>query len=289
MNVFPPRTILVALDSSPASYAAWLHAKGLHKRFKCQVQAVYVRPAEFAANALTDIPSSVIAAAQRKTINVLKTWTEGITDLKVKRGEAASVILRLASKGGYDLIILGTHGRSGAKRLIFGSVANAVVRGSGIPVLVVRRKPQKVRSILAPVNFTDYSKAGFELALRAAQAYKAQLVGLHVARDWENIDEIDDQFNDLMRMAPEGVRKYGKVARSMEIGSSPVHEILEQSRDYQMMILTAHRKKLLQDWILGSTTERLLRYADIPVLIMPWAPVSRTIEIKAKERRVATA
>jgi nucleotide-binding universal stress UspA family protein len=53
-------------------------------------------------------------------------------------GTAADEILRIAEKGHYDLIVMGTHGRTGLRRLMLGSVAEQVLRRASIPVLTVR-------------------------------------------------------------------------------------------------------------------------------------------------------
>ncbi len=60
--------------------------------------------------------------------------------IKVKtvltHGEPVSIILETIKEGGYDLIIMGTHGKTGFKRLVLGSIAENVVRKSNIPVLL---------------------------------------------------------------------------------------------------------------------------------------------------------
>lgn len=59
-------------------------------------------------------------------------------DVLVLKGEADSVITEQAAMWGADLIIMGSHGRTGLKRLMMGSVAEAVFRGCDIPVLLVK-------------------------------------------------------------------------------------------------------------------------------------------------------
>lgn len=57
----------------------------------------------------------------------------------VRRGSPRQVILDVADEIAADLIVMGTHGRSGFKRWVLGSVAEHVVRNSQIPVMVVRQ------------------------------------------------------------------------------------------------------------------------------------------------------
>lgn len=56
----------------------------------------------------------------------------------IRQGLAAKEICRLAAEGGFDLIVMGTHGRTGLRHLVLGSVAERVVREAHCPVLVVR-------------------------------------------------------------------------------------------------------------------------------------------------------
>ena len=61
----------------------------------------------------------------------------------VGEGQAAEVILKLAADKASDIVVMSTHGRGGLGRLVFGSVADAVLRHSEIPVLLIRSKPQE--------------------------------------------------------------------------------------------------------------------------------------------------
>ena len=64
-------------------------------------------------------------------------------DIRVLKGEASKVITEQATSWGADLIIMGSHGRSGLHRLIMGSVAEDVFRSSDIPVLLVKQDAAK--------------------------------------------------------------------------------------------------------------------------------------------------
>jgi nucleotide-binding universal stress UspA family protein len=61
-----------------------------------------------------------------------------IADARIVLGNPAAVIVEQAGSGGYDLVVLGTHGRSGLSHALVGSVAEKVVRLSPVPVLTVR-------------------------------------------------------------------------------------------------------------------------------------------------------
>jgi nucleotide-binding universal stress UspA family protein len=60
---------------------------------------------------------------------------------RLENGDPASVILDVAAKEGFDLVVMGTHGRTGVTRMLVGSVAEKVVRHATCPVLTARRAP----------------------------------------------------------------------------------------------------------------------------------------------------
>ena len=69
-------------------------------------------------------------------------------ETRLLRGVPAAEIVRLAKEGGYDLIVMGTHGRRGVARLLLGSVAARVVQTAECPVLTVRRPAQQAEATM---------------------------------------------------------------------------------------------------------------------------------------------
>ncbi|MDY6856688.1 MAG: universal stress protein [Thermodesulfobacteriota bacterium] len=61
----------------------------------------------------------------------------------VETGPAAETIIEFAHKGNIDIIVMATHGRSGIKRWVYGSVADKVLRGAHLPILLVRAYPEE--------------------------------------------------------------------------------------------------------------------------------------------------
>ena len=71
---------------------------------------------------------------------------------QVRRGEPADEIVSAASEAGADLIAMSTHGRSGLGRLLFGSVAAAVLRQADIPVFLLRATEKQVTTRVAAAS-----------------------------------------------------------------------------------------------------------------------------------------
>ena len=135
------KKILVPLDGSVLAE----HALGKVTELAASGAAVMlIRAAE--AHTLpgvdpTDMQVEVVREAEEYLARVAaRLQRDGIKDLQtsVWYGPAASAIVEAARLRGADLIVMGTHGRSGLGRLILGSVAESVLRGTTTPILLVR-------------------------------------------------------------------------------------------------------------------------------------------------------
>ena len=154
--------ILVPLDGSPLAEEALPHAKKLASSFSGTIFVVRVVPsahqlaaASFAGAAGMQGVPPVDIASMDKVVELQieearaylaevtgKIQSEGISaEWEVREGAAAEAIIACAREKGIDAIVISSHGRSGLGRLVFGSVADRVIRDSGIPVVVI--KPPK--------------------------------------------------------------------------------------------------------------------------------------------------
>jgi nucleotide-binding universal stress UspA family protein len=137
----PFRKILLPVDETGAAEAALPHAVALANEFSAEVVALHVVP-ESPDLALGRAP--VPHEAPRDPVAVASLLSGRLTDAKVRsraagtRGDPASKILEVAASEGADLVVMATHGRTGLSRLGFGSVTERVLRGSTLPMLVVR-------------------------------------------------------------------------------------------------------------------------------------------------------
>ncbi len=140
--------ILVALDGSECSHQALDIAVTLAKEqgARCTVCTVVdiVRAASTMTFATGDIVNQWIAtlnqdARQIEDQAIAKHADSGVNiESIVVEGYPSAAIIDVAEKKSADLIVMGSHGRSGLKRLWLGSVAESVVREAPIPVLIVR-------------------------------------------------------------------------------------------------------------------------------------------------------
>ena len=148
--------ILVPLDGSPLAEQALDEACRLAELNQAKVILLnVVSPISEVIAAGTDHPIFVDqqwAAQQAEALNYLNRVSKRIVcqgveaECAVEMGHAAETIVDYANHHTIDLIVMATHGRTGLKRLVYGSVAEAVLHRADVPILLVR-----AHSELAPV------------------------------------------------------------------------------------------------------------------------------------------
>ncbi|HVE13332.1 MAG TPA: universal stress protein, partial [Elusimicrobiota bacterium] len=174
-----------------------------------------------------------------------------------------------------DLLVMGTHGRSGIARLFMGSVTEAVVARSSVPVLALRQPARRIRRVLAPVNFADYSDAGLVYAAALAAALRARLTALYVREAGANDGDPLLRLNErLLRLPGKPALPEAPAAKVRQ--GHPAAEIAREAVEHDLVVLTAHSKGLLRDALLGTTVERVLRASPAPVLAVPSVGPRRT-------------
>jgi nucleotide-binding universal stress UspA family protein len=132
--------ILVATDFGPAADAALLYGRTLAGNFGATLHVLYVLDNVFLRASVAD-PRAVEATARERLYQRVTDEdrsTLGATALVVQSDAPANEIVDYAKAHAIDLIVLGTHGRSGMAHLLIGSVAERVVRTAPCPVLTVR-------------------------------------------------------------------------------------------------------------------------------------------------------
>jgi nucleotide-binding universal stress UspA family protein len=140
------KKILVAVDLSPQSVAVAEYAVCLAGALNAEILAVYIAPSlghyvgfQVPTSSIENFVGEVVNGAEKSMSEFVRENFKGARAAgKVISGYAAEEIINQAKENGADLIVMGTHGRAGLDRILFGSVAEKVVKTSYIPVLTVR-------------------------------------------------------------------------------------------------------------------------------------------------------
>lgn len=290
------REILIPTDFAEPPSAALGHAAMLAERFDARLTMLHV---------LTE----KTAAAQPKFPELdperdeLEEFAEGeITErfglaplqrLRVRRelrqnAHPGEEIIRFAADHHIDLIVAGTHGRSGLSHLIMGSIAEDLMREAGCPVLVARTpsadavEVMPYLKILAPVDFSPDSAKALRYAVALAHLFDAHLQVLHVvdmpvypAHYTINVD-LAEQFNqdftaqshqEMERLLGEFESRPRRYQTHVLTGR-PYHEIVTfaDANETDLIVMGTRGLSRLQDFFLGGNTARVIRHAPCPVL-----------------------
>ena len=205
----------------------------------------------------------------------------------VTEGGIADEILAAAESA--DLLVMGTHGRSGFDRLILGSVTEKVLRKAICPMLTVPREsadatavPALFHHIVAAIDFSNASMAALSYALSLAEEADAHLTVLHVTEvprelaRWADESEEGKQYIEqwkayaltrLRPVVPEETRVFCHVKERVETGES-YPAILRTAFEERagLIVVGRHGHGAVEQAFLGSTALHVVRQASCPVL-----------------------
>jgi nucleotide-binding universal stress UspA family protein len=161
--MFAISTILHPTDFSPASGLAFRLASALARDHGARLVVVHVvaTPVPVAAEWVCTLPAEIDWEAIEARLDRLCPEDPAVSrEYRLLEGEAAPEILRLARETEADLIVMGTHGRTGLGRLLMGSVAERVVRAALCPVVTVKGTPPEDRPAAARPTPAFVARAG---------------------------------------------------------------------------------------------------------------------------------
>lgn len=141
------KTIVFPTDFSTASDAALHHAELLAKASGARLLIVHVEEPPLAYGG-----GELYYGLPEPDSERIRSMLEGVRpsdpavsfEHRLTMGDPASEVVRIAGEEGAELIVLGTHGRTGLTRLLMGSVAEVIVRRASCPVLVYREVDEKL-------------------------------------------------------------------------------------------------------------------------------------------------
>lgn len=301
------RRILVPIDFSPESLKTLRYAKRLSERFGAKLHLLHVitPPPDFLPQrmppALVNFSKKIAAHASERLRKLAVEFSLPTPPrpYSIRSGPIAEEINTVARVTRAELITIATRGYTGLKRAFVGSTTETVVRNAPCPVLVVRDKseltrprarrvPLQFRKILVPLDFSEPSRLGLEYALGFAQEFHATVVLFHsvfvsayvlASRYTANqmplliASQQDYAQAEMEELRQKISRKGGEVEIKIAVGS-PVEQIGKHVRraGVDLIITSTHGRSGLSRMFIGSTAERIVRYASCPVLVIPNRP-----------------
>jgi nucleotide-binding universal stress UspA family protein len=296
------KNILVPTDLSESSVPALRYARLLADRFNANLTVMHADTTSYPVDMFADTPVVYSPAAPEESekfrseiASRVKEWLRGRPyEVVVVAGQPASAILHVAEVRQPDLIVMGTHGRRGWRRALLGSVAETVLHTSTIPVVTVgakvRNATQAVTTIVCPINFTEVAADALRYAAELADAFGAELIVLHAVEAPGDL-EPDERARHETRVR--GWIDAGMQAsctyREVVLRGNPAERVLDCTDDFDadLLVIGAQHTRFRDATAIGTTTERLVRFAECPVLTIARAAVpSEVISAEVAEHAV---
>jgi nucleotide-binding universal stress UspA family protein len=214
----------------------------------------------------------------------------------VLEGTASRALTEFDTLSHPDMIVMSTHGRGPLSRAWIGSVADRITRHVSTPVVLVRpreavecevTRPAKLRRILVPLDGSDLAEASLVWAKRIMQATDASCTLMRVANEsfpaWSShLEHGASRSSDYTRLSEATSREYlDGVCEAMRQSGFEVDTVVEtegpdalailrcaQREAIDLIVMASHGRGGLRRLVLGSVADKVVRAADVPVLMI---------------------
>jgi len=264
-------TILIPTDGSDVATTAARYGLTLAERFDATVHVLsIVDPDRLATDAVGDVDDLVrrqqahLHDRAQDVVDRVAAESPVPVETHVVEGHPEAVLASAIDDHDADLVTMGTHGRSGVDRYLFGSLAERTLRTAHVPVLTVRSAESDAAvptldDVLVATDGSDGAERAGDHAVAVAGATGARLHALTVGDD-------DEPARHLADRAREG----GVDAVAARRSGRPHAAIREYAAavDADLVVLGTHGRSGVERVLLGSVAERTLRTATRPVLVV---------------------
>jgi len=311
MSQYPVfRSIVVPVDGSSLAEGAIPYALALAERTQSQVRFVLVHPGQYPP-LLIDTATGYLAEVTERFRPRLGASLSSI----ILNGPAASSLVQHVRDIGADLVVMTTHGRSGIERAWLGSVADEVIRSIEVPVIVLRPRTDgtvpafDMREILVPLDGSPLAETAIGPAAVLANLWDAEMslvemvypvlftpdAVLPFAGGYDEeltagkCELAKDYVRDLSgSLRAKGIRASGTAL----VGPRPVAESLldlAHPARISLVALATHGRGGLRRLVLGSVADKVVRGAQVPILVIPALCAARQDELRTADKGATNA
>jgi nucleotide-binding universal stress UspA family protein len=300
------RRILCPTDFSDVSLRAEAYAAALASHYEATLHLLHVDPPLPLMAPYGEVPVDIRLFEEQRAQAVAdlaaaktRAQTSGITvETSLRGGHAAREILEVVRDQSADLVVLGTHGRSGVEHLLLGSVAEKVLRKAPCPVLVVPpgAHPEtgvRFSRILCPVDGSTASGEAARFAVSLARETDGRVIVLTVVEPVPVYGEFGAFDVEAYRRAGEAhartvlteavspdVREWCRIDERTAVGKASERILdLATTERADVIVMGVRGRGAIDVIAFGSTTNDVIRRASCPVL---------AVHPKESDRRHAT-
>lgn len=297
MRDFGIKRILIPTDLSESGLIALRYARLFAEHFSAGLTMIYAEPIFSVGSGV--IPMYVastpehLAAIERQMRAYAKESLAGLTyEATAVGGDPVPSIVVEAAERDVDLIVMATHGLRGWRRAVLGSVTEGVLRHGTCPVLSISRPqdgaalPAAVTRIVCPVNFTDVAREALDYAAHLARSFECELHVVHVVEE-SGATRAEVTEEDVRAWIDPSIQEPCTV-RQLVLRGGPAERVLDCAEDVRadLLVVGALHKRFRDITTIGTTSERLVRFARMPVLTVPHSTATEAARASGKEESV---
>ena len=282
------KKLLCATDFSPGAQKAMQVAIRLANEEDAELVIVHAWDAPTGFGAELPVPTDVAQQLSDDAVGGLEAAVHDARAAGAKRvtsqlfaGTPWSTLVDVLDDPSFDLVVMGTHGRTALSRIVLGSVAEKVVRHSPCSVLVVRpdAQPAPFKHVLCPIDFSEYSQQALKLAGELSRRNAAALTLLSVVeinfytgrRPAHYIHYLDRTARELLHKSAAELETTlsTPVTTRCSIGSpgGQILALLDDDRSIDLVVMGSHGRTGIARAFIGSVAEKVVRHAGCPVLV----------------------
>ena len=277
--------ILCPTDFSELARSAFAESVRLARWFGAKVTVAHVMP--FAVPIAGDLgyvplPAGTNEASRKAALASLRHFVDttehtGVhLQLVCREGDACDEILKVARDVAADLVVMGTHGRSGIKRMVLGSVTEAVLHRPPAPVLTVNREfPRRnglFRTVLCATDASSSSEGTIGVALAIADEGAKRVTVLNViehgVKGASGALELSARIA-LQGLIPDEARSSYRIDERIAFGEPDPEILAVAAEEAADLIVMGTRGRGTLGHLFGSTVRSVVRDAKCPVLVVP--------------------
>ncbi len=290
------KRMLVPLDGSELSEVVFPYAKELAGRLDLEIILLHVHnPEESETLPLHQayIERKVeVMARQTEEMRQRTGIGQGGKAVQVRgelvAGYPAEEILRYADENDIGFILMATHGRSGIRRWVLGSVAEKILQASKIPVWLVRA------GVPAEVVYDKWPRITMLVPLDGSELAEAVLPHVKTLAKQQGIEQMDvvlfgvaepsvgsvyyipnvpttlEEMKEYLAKIEKRLKDAGLTVRSEVRRGNPTEQIIEYAGEnpFNLIVMSTHGRSGLGRWVFGSVADKVLHGASSPVFLI---------------------
>ncbi|MFC0605085.1 universal stress protein [Winogradskyella pulchriflava] len=272
------KRIIVPIDFSEHSEYALETAASIAKKYNSEVYVLHMLQLSNAiitasANSLNEEAVFYLKLAEQKMETFLdRPYLKGVNVIPVvKHFMVFKEINELVKAHDADLIVMGSHGASGAKEVLLGSNAEKVVRYADIPVLIVKHNPILVEfnTVVFASDFTDESVESYIKAKMIFEKLEANVRLVYVNTpntDFKSSIEIDRLISRFLKKIEGNLDKFKEVTVVSDYSIEEGILNFANKVDADLIAITTHGRKGLAHFFEGSISEDVANHSTLPVM-----------------------